>query len=397
MLSKYSGVLVAGSAGIAFLVWARGAERWRGLGWIALGVVAVGAIPPLLWNASHEWSSLLYQIRDRHEGASVSLVRYARFWVIQAFAGSGPLLLAFTALAAWGFAAWFRPLGLALPAALIYCTQPLWADFKPHWALVVWWPMALALASCATAGERFLRLARWQTRYGISLGLVVLFCCHVPVGGWILALWGRAPDGCHERLLWVGWASNFLAGQGALGAPVVGSRYQTASQASFALGEKGRVTLLPRDIKARDEWPDLGISTGQGPDWPRLTETVYFVADNRYDEGPLFPGARCAKLGRVDGRRGPPGEAGGTCGAGRARRARQLSRNIRMPRAPSPASGWSNLVRVSHMQHMDPFGLRHRRHLLQQLGVQRLRKEEVQLEEGLPGAHEGIAGLPRET
>ena len=46
---------------------------------------------------------------------------------------------------------------------------------------------------------------------------------------------------------------------------MVGSRYQTASQAAFSMGEKSRVTFLPRDQKEMDEWPDLRVSEGQGP------------------------------------------------------------------------------------------------------------------------------------
>ena len=86
--------------------------------------------------------------------------------------------------------------------------------------------------------------------------------------------------------------------------PVVGTWYQTASQAAFALpdGER-RVTLLPRDLKAMDEWPDLGVSEGQGPDWPRLTREVMFVADNRYSADPGYPGARCTRCPTLESRR----------------------------------------------------------------------------------------------
>ena len=87
--------------------------------------------------------------------------------------------------------------------------------------------------------------------------------------------------------------------------PVVGSRYQTASQAAFALGAINRVTLIPRDDKQMAEWPNLAVSDGQGPAWPKLLTSVLFVADNRYDAGPEFPGARCRKLESLKKMRGP--------------------------------------------------------------------------------------------
>jgi hypothetical protein len=85
--------------------------------------------------------------------------------------------------------------------------------------------------------------------------------------------------------------------------PLVGSRYQTASQAAFVLGRSWQVTLLPRDQKQLAEWPDLAVSDGQGPSWPRLTKSVYYVADNRYSSQPEFPASRCLAIGGVEERR----------------------------------------------------------------------------------------------
>jgi hypothetical protein len=84
-----------------------------------------------------------------------------------------------------------------------------------------------------------------------------------------------------------------------LSIPVLGSRYQTASQAWFALGANAKVSMLPLDVKSRDEWPNLSVSKSLGPDWSELTHSIYFVADNRYDAAPEFPHSRCSKAGRV--------------------------------------------------------------------------------------------------
>jgi 4-amino-4-deoxy-L-arabinose transferase-like glycosyltransferase len=308
LLSKYSAVLLSLSSLIAILIWAPRERRLRAFTATVLGGV-LAAIPILLWNMSHEWASILYQIRDRHEGGSFSLVRWLRFWAIELFAG-GPALIIFS------FVLMFRSLKdsadktekflslFAAPVAVVFCLQPLWADFKPHWALVVWWPMVLGLAlAWAKQGSGW---ARWQTRYGLTLGAVVLVCCHVPVVQY--AIYQAKSEQADPRLdvtndLY-GWQKlgEFLRkqpGNEDLSIPVLGSRYQTASQAWFALGAKAKVSMLPLDVKSRDEWPNLSVSKSLGPDWSELTHPIFFVADNRYDAAPEFPHSHCNKAGRV--------------------------------------------------------------------------------------------------
>ncbi len=321
LLSKYSGVFVVASAVLGLLLWGKAAARNRALRWAVAGTV-VGALPPLLWNATHQWASILYQIRDRHDGASLSLTRYLRFWLIETFA-VGPCLLAFAGVslvrAMWPRGEMPMPLRVyrytwlwAAPAALVFCTQPLWADFKPHWALVVWWPVALALAWRFAVTNRAAGFARPQMIYGLGLGVLVLLACQLPIGNEILfRLSGRDADPkldvTNDLYGWKDLPAFLRAqpGNADLSMPVIGSRYQTAAQAYFALGPGHRVTMLPRDLKARDEWPEFGVADGSGPDWPRLRLPVFFVGDNRYDEGPGFLGASCGRVGRLRQERGP--------------------------------------------------------------------------------------------
>jgi 4-amino-4-deoxy-L-arabinose transferase-like glycosyltransferase len=309
VLGKYSGVLVAGSAGLALLFWSPRAVRWRGVGAVMAGL-AIAAAPIVAWNATHEWSSVLYQLRERHGDGRLSWVRYGRFWAIQLLL-AGPVLLAYAFLLARRARAGGREsvrvsryvAVWALPPALVYCVQPLWADFKPHWAFIVWLPIALELGwAWARGGAE--RLARVQCGYGLTFVVLGLLLCHVPVTGWVAALaTGRDPDPrwdvANDMYGWDGLRSVLSESR----LPVIGSRYQTASQAAFAAGDLSRVTLLPRDLKQRDEWPDLGVSEGLGPEWPRLRSEVLFVADNRYDAGPAFPGARCQPFREVERKR----------------------------------------------------------------------------------------------
>ena len=301
-LGKYSGVLVGLSAGLAVLALAP-RKFWWGAGIAIFAGTALAAVPILIWNSQHDWASILYQLHDRHQGASWSLIRYLRFWVIEA-ALAGPFLIYFTLRLLRGrdrlerFAAiWISVHGV------IYLTQPAWAEFKPHWALLVWLPGALVLAARLGQG-RGVGGARFQMSWGWTAIFLGALACQMPLISWVgerftghriqptldlsndFRTWDRIPV--------------FLRQHGFAGLPVVGSRYQTASQAAFALGTGAPVELLPRDRKQQDEWPDLGVSDGVGPAWPRLLKPVIFVADFRYASGPEFRGAHCTKQGRLE-------------------------------------------------------------------------------------------------
>lgn len=314
ILSKYSGILAIGSAVISLLLWAKGPSRTKGIVALTLGLT-LGLLPILSWNASHEWASLLYQLRDRHSGSEVSFLRFGRFWGAQLVL-AGPILVFFTFRVLIAPFEWIRTrvsgaaavnlycAAWALPAAAVFLIQPLFSDFKLHWAFVVWWPAALALAAHVNA--KSWKWIRIQAVVGMALGFFILVSCHLPVGGWLLKSF--KGEGFDPRLDvtndFYGW--NQLRKQlrsDLASLEVVGSRYQTASQAAFSLAGKNLVTFLPRDGKEFDEWPDLQVSLGQGPDWPRLKKSVLFVADNRYDAGPAFPGASCGKVQRIEVRR----------------------------------------------------------------------------------------------
>jgi 4-amino-4-deoxy-L-arabinose transferase-like glycosyltransferase len=306
VLAKYSGVLVAASCALTLLIWARGALRARALVLVGLAV-ELGMLPALWWNSRHEWGSLLYQLRDRQQG-EWSLVRYARFWAIELLL-AGPPLLAFLGARLRRISRWReRDTSYALlwmAPSLIYLVQPLWADFKPHWALAVWLPAALLLAREASVGASW-RVARAQRAFALPLLAVALAICHWPLIGKVASLAGRPLD---PRLdvtndLY-GWEQlpGALREAGLAELPVTASRYQTASQAAFALGDVARVSFVPRDLKQRDEWPQSAALSGYGPAWPRLLGPVVFVSDIRYDAPPAFEGARCAVARRIEARR----------------------------------------------------------------------------------------------
>jgi hypothetical protein len=281
-----------------------------------LGALA-SLMPIIIWNADHEWASLLYQIRERHGDGKISWIRFLRFWLIEVVV-AGPVLIGFFFLflkklfqvsqpkeektRIWYFGIWI------LPAALIFCIQPLFADFKPHWAFVVWWPTAIALAWKYHSSQ-----SRWilfHRNSGLALGAFVLLSCHLPTGGWIGTQFSKAEfdprlDVTNDLYGWSDLAS-YMKSQFTpelLQLTLVGSRYQTASQAAFSLHGLLPVTLIPRDIKEREEWPNLEVSEAQGPAWPKLNSSVLYVTDNRYTAGPEFPQAQCQKIGKFEKKR----------------------------------------------------------------------------------------------
>jgi hypothetical protein len=328
LLSKYSGVLAVFSAFASLCIWAPRERLPVYLRFLFCGIF-LGILPPFIWNYSHEWSSLLYQIRDRHEGGSLSLARYLRFWGIESIL-AGPIVIGYffkiLVQPIWRFfgrTSWSQRSGKqnaattsevfgqfiwvwVFPAAAVFCVQPLFSDFKPHWAFIVWWPVVLSLASVITKSRW--RWLRFQSLYGLTLGTLVLVSCHFPIGTWIAQSFSGAQKAIDPRLDvtndFYGWnelESYIQANWGSKYSllPVIGSRYQTAAQAKFNLTQMS-ATLLPRDLKERDEWPDLSVSEGQGPAWPKLVKEVLFVADNRYDAGPQFPSSHCEKVGSYE-------------------------------------------------------------------------------------------------
>jgi 4-amino-4-deoxy-L-arabinose transferase-like glycosyltransferase len=274
---------------------------------------ALAAVPIILWNSQHEWTSILYQIRDRHGDPEISWLRYARFWGAELLL-AGPALVVFALISVAAavrsqpskelrfFAIW------VLPALLVFGLQPLWSDFKPHWAFVIWWPAAILMAREAGLGGDWERAIRVQRIYGLVLGGLVLLACQLPIAGFLSAHFSRGPveprmDVTNDLYGWSEFRDWLALQPDAAGLPIVGSRYQTAAQAAFAAGADREWTLVPRDLKARDEWPALDAVDGTGPEWPRLRKPLLYVADNRYTEEPKFPEATCRALGTLEARR----------------------------------------------------------------------------------------------
>jgi hypothetical protein len=327
ILAKFSGVFIPFSALVCLAVFRWGRRDtlvFPSIAALFLGAVVASA-PILIWNAQNEWAALHFQMHGRHQGGDISWIRFGRFWLIQ-FIAVGPVLIFYSfriLRRMWGdrssprvMLSWFVGIW-AIPPALIFCLQPLWAEFKPHWALVVWLPLFLEFSWAWAKGE-----IKWQGRiqaaYGLTLIGFVWLSLHQPVLSWFSAsVLNEKPNPLND-------ISNDLYGWEGLpkilrskmpgseedyrNLTVVASRYQTASQAALAMGRVENVVKVPRNPGEQKEWPlPEALEEERSParsTWPRLKESVIYVADQRYNQGPRFPDSTCTKLDRYEPKRG---------------------------------------------------------------------------------------------
>ncbi len=312
MLSKFSAVLYCGSAAACILVFSR--EKARPLAALLLGA-GLGAAPSLIWNAHNEWAAFVYQFQARHSGSGWNGRRYLLFWLTQAIF-AGPLLFTGFRLllraarsplriprGEWNLIFWFLP-------SAIFLVQPAFSEFKPHWPIVCWLPLALWSAWRLPSGSARGFLTSAQPLFVSGLLLTTLVLTQLPAVS-MVASWSR---GTPSPPLWD--VSNDLRGWSSLphlldqlqvpkGLPVIGSRYQTAAQAAFAVGTYRPFSLEPASAAERLEWPrldahllDRGVSR-----WPALISPVLYVLDARYSQRPKFDGAECLIAGTINERR----------------------------------------------------------------------------------------------
>jgi len=313
-MSKFSALFPVISSFICLVIWTSRAEKksdlYKSIAAILIGGL-IGIIPTLIWNAQNDWGSILYQIRDRHHGSEFNLSRYFRFWLIT-LVGAGPALFTFffqiigrlrskspqmKTLARFTFI-WI------VPAAIVFCVQPAFSDFKPHWVLIVFIPVLFEFAF--HADQRWInKLFKLHVAYGYTIIVMVFLSFQVPIISWTTALiTGKQLDSrldiTNDVYGWDGIAEYVAQVGGArlLELPMAGSRYQTAAQARFVWPHPENVSRIPRTKKEFKEWPTLASVSEQGPDWPMLNSEMLFVADTRYHQPPEFRNSSCVLLGR---------------------------------------------------------------------------------------------------
>lgn len=313
LLSKFTAVFPVLSTFLVIVLFQKNRVRLLSA---LLGGSLMGGIPPLIWNLKNDFYSVKYQIQNRHGGDHFSLLRGARFLLIQLVA-VGPVLF-FKSIAKTTVPGRWKNLGIlekltlvwGFPPFLVFFVQPFFSDFKPHWAIMFWLSMGFYFSIKLSERPHSLSF-KFHTSYGIAFLVLGIVLIRYPLTTILAeAVTGKSLDPRFDLSNdLIGWETlpQFLkekVGPDYQNLPIVGARYQTASRAAFANENPYQVVLLPRPHELRAEWPEYQLTDSIGPEWPTLLKPMIFVADNRYTAGPEFRSARCESLGKSETKRG---------------------------------------------------------------------------------------------
>jgi 4-amino-4-deoxy-L-arabinose transferase-like glycosyltransferase len=251
------------AAGLAFFALTpRGRGLWRDPGlWLALAIMALGIVPTLVFNATHAWAALDFQIVQRnpwhfHADALVQPLE-------QALACT-PLLYGLLLWALWRTwkrrgenAPWDLLLCCAAVPILAYFVLGLFADdtrFRAHWPLPGYLPLMIALPALLRESgiARGLRIAAFAL---LALGSAVAFAyfgmAAIPGGADALARMKAFP----QQL--VGWREAAAQTRALLAQPefadsiLVADNFMLAAELDFALDGKRPVYTLDHPINAK--------------------------------------------------------------------------------------------------------------------------------------------------
>ncbi len=251
------------AAGLAFLVLTpRGRGLWRDPGlWLALAISAIGIAPVLIFNATHHWVALDFQLLERnpwrfHADALVQPLEQALVCT--------PLFYLLLLWALWRMwkrrrsgAPWDLFACCAAVPIVVYFVLGLFADdtrFRVHWPLPGYLPLLVVLPALL----RQTRIAR-QVR-GSTFGLLALGCAlafaylgmaAVPGGATALARMKAFP----QQL--VGWREAaaqtriLLAQPRFADATLVADNFMLAAELDFALDDARAVYTLDHPLNTK--------------------------------------------------------------------------------------------------------------------------------------------------
>jgi membrane-associated phospholipid phosphatase/4-amino-4-deoxy-L-arabinose transferase-like glycosyltransferase len=220
LLTKYFAPFQLAAVVLASWVVPGGLRAWRRPGpWVALGILALGTLPILAWNAGHGWVTFTH-LGER--GGLHQAWRYRPTWTVE-FAGAvaglwNPVWLGFVLVAAWavvrgGIARWKGRAGggdattleerflacFCLPILGFYLAYTFRARVHPNWIAAAVLP-GLMLATLHAhrawrAGSR--RTWAWA-RAGLWLGLPLVVLVHETE--WVNKLVGQPLPAAMEPL-----------------------------------------------------------------------------------------------------------------------------------------------------------------------------------------------------
>lgn len=273
--------------------------------WPYLGVLIATLIclPIFLWNAEYQWPGFQYQFHDRHTGRGFSLQAWG-VWLAAQFTFYTPVVYALmlTAFAvglkkARIHAQWKLLVCLALPSLLIFYPQPLWADYKPHWAGAAHMFLLMGLSALLVAWKQ----ERPRLAKGLFIGIYSFyiplnFLAYTPfLGPWMPLLAKSVNSQVEWKTRWD--LSNEFYGWRELGAklnemqkeyhrdhglrPFLGAlRYETTAQTYWGAQQKVYMVSSPRShytvvqkqkqtLRGLQGQPALIVTTEKYPADPR--------------------------------------------------------------------------------------------------------------------------------
>lgn len=138
--SKFIMALIAPGFGLYLLATNKRKDLLSRFPYYGILIATLICLPVFIWNIEFQWPGFYYQFYDRHTGREFSADRWL-VWLGAQFLFYTPVVfsLILTALVVgikkfnsnphWKFI-----VCLSLPSLVMFYPQPLWADYKPHWA-----------------------------------------------------------------------------------------------------------------------------------------------------------------------------------------------------------------------------------------------------------------------
>jgi hypothetical protein len=185
-LSKYFAVLL----GLGMIGWAFG-RRGEDLGWKALGLVFLGALPAgllnLFWNYESCWSNVMFNAINRHEGSGLGWKNPLLYGASLAYLAAPLLWYAWQErdkIAAMRSHPGRRALLYAwlVPLAVFALLSPL-KKIGLHWLLSFVPPLLLTLA-IALPAEKMRRCVRFFALFAALHAVVAVVLAAVPLEAW---------------------------------------------------------------------------------------------------------------------------------------------------------------------------------------------------------------------
>jgi 4-amino-4-deoxy-L-arabinose transferase-like glycosyltransferase len=270
-LAHYRAAMLLASGFVFFALTSRGRALWRDPGlWLALAIMGLGIAPTIVFNATHHWAALDFQLVQRnpwrfHADALVQPLEQALVCT--------PLVYALLLWALWKIwkrrqqaAPWDLFLCCAAVPVIAYFVLGLFADdtrFRAHWPLPGYLPLLIALPlllreAKISAGFRIAAFALLAS--GSAIAFTYLGMAALPGGADALARMKAFPQ------QFVGWREaaaetrTLLAQPRFAGSVLAADNFMLAAELDFALEASRPVYTLDHPINTKHgRAPQLAI------------------------------------------------------------------------------------------------------------------------------------------